>query len=155
MRKRIVLSTVAALSFGLLAIPFAQRALTEPQPLPRHAEAIGVMRMVDTAEAEERSKFGSYSSWETLLEHQPAFFDQWLAKILREQTSVRFNNPPEILPGWSLRLNVHADGKGYDVRLEDLMDKKCAYAAVSDETGIIRQSLAIDCDIQSPPQKAD
>jgi hypothetical protein len=148
MRKHIVLNSVAALSLGLLAIPFAQRALIQPQPLPRRAEAIGVIRMVNTAEVGERSQYGSYSSWETLLQHQPAFFDQWLAKIFREQTSMRFNDPPEILPGWGLRFTVRADGKGYDVRLEDLTDKKCLYAAVSDETGIIRQSLAIDCKIQ-------
>jgi hypothetical protein len=54
---------------------------------------------------------------------------------------------PEILLGWSLRLAVHADGKGYDVRLQDLTDKGCWYAALTDESGVIRQSKAIDCEI--------
>ncbi len=54
---------------------------------------------------------------------------------------------PEILPAWSLRLNVHADGKGYDVRLQDLTDKTCRYAALTDESGVIRQSKVIDCNI--------
>lgn len=43
--------------------------------------------------------------------------------------------------------NVTSDGKGYDVLLEDTTDKSCAYAAVRDERGIIRQSKAIDCAI--------
>jgi len=53
---------------------------------------------------------------------------------------------PEIPSGWSLRLNVTADGKTYDLLLEDTTDK-CGYAAVTDERGIIRQSKAIDCPI--------
>ena len=31
--------------------------------------------------------------------------------------NVQFAKLPEILPGWALRLNVTADGKGYDVTL--------------------------------------
>ena len=54
---------------------------------------------------------------------------------------------PEILPGWSLRFNVHADGQGYDERLKDLTDKTCRYAAHADESGVIRQSKAFDCEI--------
>jgi hypothetical protein len=54
---------------------------------------------------------------------------------------------PEILPGRSLRLNVTADGKGYDLILEDLTDKSCGYALATDERGIIRQSKNIDCAI--------
>jgi hypothetical protein len=34
---------------------------------------------------------------------------------------------PEILPDWNPRLNVHADGQGYDLLLEDLTDKTCGY----------------------------
>jgi hypothetical protein len=46
-----------------------------------------------------------------------------------------------------LRLNITADGQGYDVLLEDTTDKNCGYAAVTDERGVIRQSKAIDCQI--------
>jgi len=31
---------------------------------------------------------------------------------------------PEILPGWTLRFKVHADGQGYDVRLQDMTAKQ-------------------------------
>lgn len=142
-------------SLGLLTIPFAQSGFARPAPQPRRAQAVGLIRTINTAEAVARSKYGSYSSWETLWAHQAKFFDQWLAVTFREQTSLKFGDAPEILPEWTLRLNVHADGMGYDLQLQDLTDKKCGYAAVSDESGIIRQSLAIDCDIESAPQKAD
>ena len=46
-----------------------------------------------------------------------------------------------------MRLNVTADGKGYDLILEDLTDKSCGYALATDERGIIRQSKNIDCAI--------
>jgi hypothetical protein len=39
------------------------------------------------------------------------------------------------------------DGKGYDLMLQDLTDKTCWYAALTDESGVIRQSKAIDCKI--------
>jgi hypothetical protein len=49
---------------------------------------------------------------------------------------------PEILPGWNLRLNVQADGKGYVVLLADTNDKT-GLAWVSDESGVIRNSKYI------------
>jgi hypothetical protein len=61
--------------------------------------------------------------------------------------ATQFNEPPEILPGWNLRLNVHADGQGYDLMLTDMTDEKCGYAVLTDENGVIRQSKAIDCEI--------
>jgi hypothetical protein len=150
MKKHIVSSTIVALfSLGLLTIQFAQSAFTQPPrpDRPGREQALGLIRSINTAEAGERFKNHSYSSWQTLLEHQSKLFDQWLVMEFPQQ-AVHFGDMPEILPGWSLRLNVHADSKGYDVRLEDLTDKKCGYAIVSDESGVIRQSKAIDCDIQ-------
>jgi hypothetical protein len=111
----------------------------------RHSVAIGLLRTINTAEVGEFSKYGAFSSWPTLLTHQPKFFDDWVARFYSE--GGHFGDMPEILPGWSLRLNVHADGKGYDVRLQDLTDKTCWYAALTDESGVIRQSKAIDCTI--------
>jgi hypothetical protein len=42
---------------------------------------------------------------------------------------------------------VTSDGKGYDVLLEDKTDKACGYAAITNESGLIRQSKTLDCDI--------
>jgi hypothetical protein len=64
-----------------------------------------------------------------------------------EKTVSQVSDEPEVLPGWNLRLNVHEDGRGYDVLLVDKTDKACSYAALTDESGVIRQSKAIDCEI--------
>jgi hypothetical protein len=56
----------------------------------------------------------------------------------------RFAKGPEILPGWTLRLDLTDGGKGYNLLLEDTTDKTCGYAAVTDERGVIRQSKTID-----------
>jgi hypothetical protein len=46
---------------------------------------------------------------------------------------------PEILAGWTLRFNAHADGQGYDVRLQDTTARLYGYAAFTDESGAIWQ----------------
>ena len=70
-----------------------------------------------------------------------------IAGIDPQRAAAHFSKGPEILPGWTLRLNLTKDGKGYDLLLEDTSDEKRGYAAVTDERGIIRQSKAIDCPI--------
>jgi hypothetical protein len=74
------------------------------------------------------------------------FKAKWLTKI-ESLAKAPVSSGPELLPGWSLRLNVTTDGQGYDLLLEDTTDKSCGYAAVTDERGVIRQSKAIDCAI--------
>ena len=113
----------------------------------RRSVAIGLLRTINTAEVGELHKYGAYSSWPTLLDHQPKYFADWFARFSSQDPKGHFGDLPEILPGWSLRLTVHADGKGYDLRLQDLTDKECGYAALTDESGVIRQSKAIDCKI--------
>jgi hypothetical protein len=67
-----------------------------------------------------------------------ANLNAWVAKYYSENPGMHFGGLPEVLPELSLRLNVHNDGHGYDVLLEDLSDKN-GYAVVSDERGIIRE----------------
>jgi hypothetical protein len=144
MNKRLVfLRTILLVS--LLGVPIPQFAQDTRQVL--RSVAIGFLRTINTAEVGELHKYGAYSPWPTLLAHQSKFFDDWVARFFSENPNAHFGDMPEILPGWSLRLNVHADGKGYDVRLQDMTDKTCGYAALSDESGVISQSKAIDCNI--------
>jgi Sel1 repeat len=125
-------------------------ANTSSQDLSRRLVIIGLLRSINTAEASNKyaSQRSSYLRWPDLLATSPSLADlRILAEIDPKLADVQLGREPEILPGVNLRLNVHADGQGYDVRLEDLADKNCYYAAVSDETGVIRQSKALDCDI--------
>jgi len=65
----------------------------------------------------------------------------------QEFPGAHFAEPPQIVPGWNLRMHIHTDGQGYDVLFSDETDKKCAYAAVSDEKDVIRQSKMFPCGI--------
>ena len=151
MKKRCVtLSTVLFVLFlGVLTPEFAQDTPADHSKADqaRRMIAIGLLRTINTAEVVYHTKNGSFVIWQTLLSDQPKYFDEFLAMHGLQQANLRFADTPEILPAWNLRLNVHADGQGYDVLLGDITDKKCGYAALTDESGVIRQSKAIGCEI--------
>jgi len=138
-KHRILLSTVLlVLALGVLTPQFAQ----EPSPdaekaeqQKRHARCVGLVRIINTDEVTEVLTYRSYSSWENLLARHPEAFNRWLAKSDSQQA--KFADASDILPGFRLRLNIHADGKGYDLRLQDTTGE--AWAAFSDESGVIWQ----------------
>ena len=109
--------------------------------------AISLLRGINTAEAEYKIKHGTYASKDALLasDEFKSSGMAWAVKNNPQLANVSLSSGPEVLPGWSLRLNVTADGQSYDLLLEDTTDKSCGYAAVTDERGVIRQSKAIDC----------
>jgi hypothetical protein len=147
---RVILSAVLLVLFlGAQTLQFAQETSTgtvNADQARRHI-AIALLRTINTAEVGELHNYGSYSSWQTLLAHQPEYLHKFLVQIYGQASNLHFAEMPEILPEWNLRISVHADGQGYDILLEDLTDKKCGYAALTDENAVIRQSKAIDCEI--------
>ena len=149
-KHRAILSTVLLVLFiGVQTPQFAQDTSTGPANADqaRRRVALGLLRTINTTEVTQRTNYGSYASWQTLLAHYPKYMNQFIAMDYPQEANVQFGDTPEVLPGWSLRFNVHADGQGYDVRLQDLTDNTCWYAALTDESGVIRQSKAIDCEI--------
>jgi hypothetical protein len=142
MKNRLILSSLVVL--------LGVQTLAQNGPVPpnddhaRHGVAISLLRAINTAEVTNKMTNGSFVAWADLIANQPKYFDQFLA---RNSQNHHFAGAPEVLPGWNLRLNIHADGQGYDVLLRDTTDQKCGYAALSDESGVIRQSKAIDCDL--------
>jgi hypothetical protein len=142
-KHRLILSTVLLmLALGTSASQSAQDASTgvenSNQQGRNHSLALGFLRTINTAEAADFSRYGSYSSWQTLLAHQPEYLNAWLSTYYAHKLSVHFGELPEILPGLNLRLSAHADSHGYDVLVEDVGDTK-GYAGLSDERGIIRE----------------
>jgi len=140
---RILLSTVfLVLALWILTPQFAQDASTNAEKTDQEklhrALGMGLVRTINTIEVTELYKYGSYAGWPTLLVHQQEYFNEWLSRFYPEEVNLRFADTPEILPGYGLRLNVHADGQGYDLRLEDTTAKPL-YAAFSDESGVIWQ----------------
>src|SRR5258708_38681769 len=149
MRTRIAFCGAVLLGLTLTtAMPqFGQNAKNEPSDADqaRHMMAISLLRAINNMEVVLRGKNGSYATWNELLTSQE--FTEDIAKCDTSLAVAHFAAGPEILPGWSLRLNLTKDRAGYDVMLEDTTDKTCGYPAVTDERGILRQSKAIDCPI--------
>lgn len=136
MKKYLVLqiAVLLALLLGALAPQFAQNVPTGPRETneDRRATAVGLVSTIDTAEVLELNTYGSFASWQTLLEHQAEYLNKHMRK-----TGVQLSPMPGILPGWSLRLNVRGDGRAFDVMLEDITNTQTPYAAYGNETGII------------------
>ena len=165
MKKWGILTSLLLVLLVVQTPQFAQNTSTDPGAAHRRQLAISLPRTIGTAEATYHTENGSYATWQTLLSSYRKVFDAFLARhsdeflashgvvILGPPDTVtrhilpatQFNDPPEILPGWNLRLNVNSDGQGYDLFLTDMTDAKCGYAVLTDENGVIRQSKAIDC----------
>jgi len=153
MRKQTVwVGLVVASLILIMAAP--QRGQTVPgrssdNARARRSVAINTLRALNTVEYAYKSTHGTFASWDVLAVSEEfsgrrVFF---LAQSVAQLADAHFAKRPEILPGWTLRLNVTSDGKGYDVLLEDKTDKACGYAAITNESGLIRQSKTLDCDI--------
>jgi len=137
-KHRIISSSILlALVFGVLTPQFAQDVTNPPKPnMERRSRMMGLVRTINTAEVTDFFKYGSYSSWQTLLACNPEYFNGWFRGIYSPEPNAHFGEMPEILPGWNLRLNVNTNGLGYILFLEDSTDKE-GYAAHSDERGVI------------------
>jgi hypothetical protein len=133
---------VPVFTFGMLLPQFAQdnpaNAEKAEQNSERRALLIGFVRTINTDEVTESSKYGSYGSWPTLLEHQADSLNGWVARFYPQGANLHFAELPNVLPGWSLRLNAHGDGQGYDLLVEDTTDNQ-GYTVQSDERGVIRE----------------
>ena len=134
----------------LFLTPTSHYAQNTDQPdRTRSWVAINLLRAINTAEVTYKLTQGQYVSWDTLVSNGD-FTDKgskWLSKDNPKTANLQFSKGPQALPGWALRLNVSANGKAYDLLLEDTTDNKCGYAALTDERGVIRQSKAIDCEL--------
>lgn len=140
--------------FFMAVVPLSSQNAPAQDPEAVHARrsiAISLLRTINTVEVTYKYKHGgSYADWNALLTSEEFHADKYIAQLAKlhpEFQNVQFSQIPEILPGWSLRLNLTADGQAYDLLLEDKTDKACGYAAITDERGVIRQSKTIDCDI--------
>jgi hypothetical protein len=116
---------------------------------PRYCLAVDLSRAITTAELDYKLKHGVYASWRALVANGDFTNNgtKWGPKNDPRFANVKFSSGSEVLPGWKLRLNLSADGKSFDLLLEDATDEKCGYAAITDERGIIRQGKTIDCEL--------
>lgn len=149
MKSHLIISSVCVLSF-FLHVPISQNPQDvqtggETSDRSRHQFAVNLLRTINTAEAVDHSKSGSYESWQALQTQHAEYFEQLMRR--QHPANDHLVDPPEILPGWNLRMNMHADGQGYDILLQDTTDNKCGYAAITNEGGIIWQAKSVECEI--------
>ncbi len=138
--------------FAFLAAPprtYAQKPTVSAvsRENERRSFAVNVLRAINNAELDYKTKHGAYASWETLIGN--GYFGDTGTKYISEDfptvAHALYGLGPEIVPGWKLRLNISSNGKSYDVLLEDVTDPKCGFAGLTDERGLIRHSKSISC----------
>ena len=149
-KKRLILSGVLLIVLpGTISSQNAQEPQPQPQTVeqPQYRTALALVRAINTAEVVDLSTYGSFSSWEVLVSHHQQYFDDFAAMNVHHQQipNSKFGEPPEVLPGWNLRLNLHSDGQGYDLMLQDMTEKKCPFAFFSNEQALIWESKVMGC----------
>ena len=153
--KRLQIVAVTA----LLALGVALGATARPQqPSPgigdrereRRSFAINLVRAIQKAELDFKSKHAIYANWDALFSN--SYFTsngtKWASPDFPTVAQALYGSGPEIAPGWRLRLTVSHSGNAYDLLLEDVNDPKCGYAVLTDERGTIRQAKSVECAMQ-------
>jgi hypothetical protein len=132
---------------ALVAHAQKKSAAPEDRESERHSLAVGIVRSINTAEAQYKPSHGVFATWDNLISNGDFSESgtKWSPPSLPTVAHAMYSAGPEIVPGWKLRLHLSNDGHVYDLRLEDVNDSKCGYAVISDDTGIVRQSKTIDC----------
>jgi hypothetical protein len=135
---RSILSVVLVL--GIQVTQFAQDTSNTnyKADLEEHESMVGLVRTINTLESADFLQSGSYESWHALLDRHSTDLNRWLATFYPHGSNAHFEDAREIFPGWSLRLNLNADGQGYVLVLEGTADK-VGYAVLSDERGVGRE----------------
>lgn len=143
MRKARIFASAFLLLLTLGPLQFAQDSPTKNPDAERQGVMLGLVRTINTIELTEFYESGSYAPWPILLAHHQEDFNGWLKRFYSSgEPNPHYGYLPEVLPSWTLRLNVQADGKGYVLLIADTTDKT-GFAWVSDESGIIRHSKFI------------
>ena len=115
-------------------------------PRDSHLVGTGVVRLINTAEAEYKDEHGSFVGWDELYRSSVISRAQ---RIWRGTNGLTLSSGPEVVEGWSLMLMVSRDGKAYQLSLRSLADKQCRFSLFSDQSGLIYQGNVIGCESEN------
>jgi len=154
MKRLPVLASIVLIGFGLGLAAAAWPQKTSPvlsdHERERRSFAVNLVRAIQKAQVDFKSKHAIYGNWDSLLGN--GYFTstgtKWASPEFPTVGQALYGSGPEIVPGWKLRLNISHSGAAYDLLLEDAMDPKCGYAALTDERGTIRHARSVECPIQ-------
>jgi hypothetical protein len=135
---RSILSVVLVLGIQLTQSAQDTSNTNYKADMEEHTSMVGLVRTINTLEWSDFQQPGSFESWHALLDRHSTDLNRWLATFYPHGSNAYFRDAREIFPGWSLRLNLNADGQGYVLVLEGTVDKD-GYAVTSDERGVIRE----------------
>ena len=154
MKRLQVVASIAVIGFGLglaaTARPQKPATSISDHERERRSFAINLVRAIQKAQVDFKSKHAIYGNWDSLLGN--GYFTstgtKWASPEFPTVGQALYGSGPEIVPGWKLRLNISHSGAAYDLLLEDAMDPQCGYAVVADERGTVRQARSVACPIQ-------
>jgi hypothetical protein len=152
MSSRTLLAACLSAAFLLTLVPASAQKnspTAQDRERERHSLAVNIVRAINNAEANYKKTNGAYATWNALQTNNDFTENgtKWISDAFPTVAHAMYGPAPEIVPGWKLRLQISKNGNAYDLILEDANDPKCRFAVISDETGLIRQSKAIDCPI--------
>jgi TonB family protein len=142
---RVVGGVPGGLGGGVPGLTRAVEAEATPARKVTPEDAVNVVRLINTAEADYNSERGKYASWQDLL-NSPSF-QETLART-RNVYHLEKNalaSGPEVIPGYQLRLAVSPGGDHYILSLEEAPFKDCTIFFYSDDRGIIQEGKNIGC----------
>src|SRR3982074_9932 len=100
----------AALLLLFLGVPSSGQDSVAAGPDPqRRTLAVGLVQVIGTVKGPEKAQNGSDVDWPTLRAHHADYFDKCIASFRQQLHGASWGDLPEVLPGLSLRMNVHAD----------------------------------------------
>jgi hypothetical protein len=137
--SRIAISAVVVLL--LAGIGAALRAQNQPANQDERAKAIGVVRLINTAEyaynkgttKDAADAHGRYASWDELNQ-------SGILKTVEDRfhmMAIPVSSGPEVIPGHRLDLIVSSDGQSYSLALHNMADGDGLWSVFSDQNGII------------------
>jgi hypothetical protein len=156
-KAKLILATLLVLLFNLPSSS-QNTSVNADAVHKRHFVAVSLVRAINTGAIVYKSNHGGlYPSWATLvtsMEFHAARVLEQVAKYESQLANGQFSDSSEILPGWSLRMNVTADGQAYDLMLQDKSEPDCGFTLFTNETGLIWEATALGCENRGEGPKA-
>jgi hypothetical protein len=136
MRRRLAAFVVVCVGFGM-GTAYAQECLHGPDETPaeavRRREALTAARNINTIQANRPGAAqGLYLRYEELA--SSPYASQMRNSTSATVTRISLNPGTDILPGWTLTLDVTS--QGYWFMIKDTLDP-CGFAYVSNHAGVI------------------
>jgi hypothetical protein len=137
-------SSFVVAAWVVLALASIRPACGDTNPAEERAFALGILRLVQAAEADYFHSQGRYATFQELIHsHQLAQTAAAQPENLGAYFKLNLESESEPAPGFRLDLQVPAGGVTYRFRVSGMGN--CAYGVLTDEKGAIYEKKMDDC----------